>query len=178
MAHSFNTGAAIKMTVEKILGLKKLPLTVYTDSKSLYECLVKFGTTQEKRLMVDIMCLRQAYERRQITEIVWINGNSNPANAMTKSKLCQALRDLINTNRITLKTTGWVERNETKQKGVIGGMAKQENKTETAQCVNKHKPLPLNPFPLNPPQTVNKARTRVVACKALTPQPELRLVSP
>ena len=178
MAHGFDTGAAIKTTVEKILGLKKLPLTVYTDSKSLYKCLVKLGTTQEKRLMVDIMYLRQAYECRQITEIVWIDGNFNPADVMTKSKLCQALRDLINTNRITLKTTGWIERNETEQKGAIEGMAKQENKTETAQCINKRKLLPLNPFPLNPPQTVNKAGTGVMACKALMPQPELRLVSP
>jgi hypothetical protein len=45
MAHGFDTGAAIKTTVEKILGLKKLPPTMYTDSKSLYECLVKLGTT-------------------------------------------------------------------------------------------------------------------------------------
>jgi hypothetical protein len=110
MAYGFDTGTAIKTTVEKILGLKKLPLTVYTNSKWLYECLVKLGTTQEKRLMVDIMCLRQAYERRQITEIVWIDRNSNPADAMMKSKPCQALHDLINTNRISLKTTSRLAR--------------------------------------------------------------------
>ena len=50
-------GAAIKATVELQLGIK-LPLILCTDSKSIYECLVKLGTTQEKRLMVDIMCLR------------------------------------------------------------------------------------------------------------------------
>ncbi|KAF1979317.1 hypothetical protein BU23DRAFT_576936 [Bimuria novae-zelandiae CBS 107.79] len=32
-------------------------------------CLVKLGTTKEKRLMIDIMALRQLYERREITEI-------------------------------------------------------------------------------------------------------------
>jgi hypothetical protein len=31
--------------------------------------------------MVDLMCLRQSYERREITEIKWIDGNSNPADA-------------------------------------------------------------------------------------------------
>ena len=54
--------------------------------------------------MVDLMCLRQLYERREIAKIKWIDGDSNPANAMTKSKACLALRDLINTNKINIKT--------------------------------------------------------------------------
>ena len=63
-----------------------LPLTVvYTDSYSLYECLVKLGTTKEKRLMIDIITLRQSYERRELTEVRWINGQDNPADAMTKA---------------------------------------------------------------------------------------------
>ena len=110
MAHGFDTGAAIKATVEKILQLQKpLPLILCTDSKSLYHCLVKLGTTQEKRLMVDLMCLRQSYERREIAEIKWIDGGSNPADTMTKNKPCQALKELIDTNTVNLKVTEWVE---------------------------------------------------------------------
>jgi hypothetical protein len=110
MAHGFDTAAAIKTTIERILQLEQLPITLCTDSKSLYDCLVKLGTTQEKRLMVDLMCLRQSYERREIAEIKWINGDSNPADAMTKPKPCQALKDLINTNMVNLQVTEWVER--------------------------------------------------------------------
>ncbi|KAF1974004.1 hypothetical protein BU23DRAFT_579966 [Bimuria novae-zelandiae CBS 107.79] len=51
------------------LSLPAVPLVVCTDSYSLYECLVKLGTTKEKRLIIDIMALRQSYERREITEI-------------------------------------------------------------------------------------------------------------
>ena len=110
LAHGFDIGAAIRTTIQNILQLKQLPLVLCTDSKSLYECLVKLGTTQEKRLMVDLMCLRQAYERREITEIKWINGGSNPADAMTKSKPCQALKNLVDTNKIDLQVMEWVER--------------------------------------------------------------------
>jgi hypothetical protein len=114
MSHGFDMSASLKSTMEKILGftlnLRTLPLTICTDSKSVYDCLVKLGTTREKRLMVDLMCLRQSYERREIAEIKWIEGNSNPADAMTKSKACSALRDLIDTNKITIKVTQWVER--------------------------------------------------------------------
>jgi len=111
MAHGFDIGAAIKSTLDKVLQVN-LPLVLCTDSKSLYDCLVRLGTTQEKRLMIDVMCLRQAYERRQITEVKWIDGDTNPADAMTKGKPCTALSQLIDTNRVELRAVGWVERTD------------------------------------------------------------------
>jgi hypothetical protein len=109
MVHGFDIGASIKATIEKILNID-LPLVLCTDSKSLYDCLVKLGTTQEKRLMIDVMCLRQAYERREITEVKWIDGNTNPADSMTKSKASNALKQLIDTNKVQLVVQEWVER--------------------------------------------------------------------
>ncbi|KHJ33690.1 hypothetical protein EV44_g3111 [Erysiphe necator] len=109
MALGFDISAAIKATLSKILQ-KSIPLIICTDSKSLFDCLVKLGTTREKRLMIDIMSLRDSYERREITEIIWIEGNSNPADAMTKSKACRALKELIDTNKVNLKVMEWVDR--------------------------------------------------------------------
>ena len=60
--------------------------------------------------MINIIGLRQAYERRQIDNIKWIDGESNLADAMTKGKPCIALAKLIDTNRIDLEAIGWVER--------------------------------------------------------------------
>ena len=59
--------------------------------------------------MVDLMCLRQAYKRREITEVKWISGGNNLVDAMTKAKPCQALKTLININKLNLKVTEWVE---------------------------------------------------------------------
>jgi hypothetical protein len=56
------------------------------------------------------MCLCQAYERREITEVKWINGGNNPVDAMTKARPCQALKTLIDTNKLNLQVTEWVER--------------------------------------------------------------------
>jgi hypothetical protein len=109
MAHGFDMGASVKSTVDKALQID-LPLVVCTDSKSLYECLVKLGTTQEKRLMINVMCLRQAYERREIAEVKWIKGNSNPADAITKAKPSNALTQLLDTNTLQLDVEEWVER--------------------------------------------------------------------
>ena len=69
MAHGFDTRAVIKATIKKIPQLKQLPLTLYTDLKFLYNCLVKLRTTQEKRLIIDLIYLQQLYKRREIAEI-------------------------------------------------------------------------------------------------------------
>ena len=55
--------------------------------------------------MVDLMCLCQAYKQHEITEVKWISSRNNLADAMTKAKLCQALKTLINTNKLDLKVT-------------------------------------------------------------------------
>lgn len=60
--------------------------------------------------MIHVMSLRQSYEAREITEVKWIAGDTNLADAMTKSKACAALTTLINTNTVDIRTTEWVER--------------------------------------------------------------------
>ena len=135
LATGFDVGAAIKATLEKIMKVESLPLTLCTDSRSLYECLMKLGTTYEKRLMIDIMCLRQSYKRCEISEVVWIDGDSNPADAMTKARPCQALRDLVDTNRIDLWVMGWVERDQEGGTTGTGNTSKQSPKTRSSQCV-------------------------------------------
>jgi hypothetical protein len=61
-------GTTITMITDQ-LELPKLPTIVCTDSYSLYKCLVKLRTTTKKRLMIDIMALRQLYERRELMKI-------------------------------------------------------------------------------------------------------------
>ena len=110
LAHGFNIAAIIRLIIQKILQSEQLPLVLYTDSKSLYNCLVKLGTTQEKRLIVDLICLCQAYKRHKIIKVKWIKSKDNPADAITKAKLCQAFRTLIDTNKLNLRVTEQVER--------------------------------------------------------------------
>jgi hypothetical protein len=102
-------GTTIKLITDR-LELPAIPIIACTDSYSLYECLVKLGTTKEKRLMIDIMALRQSYERRELFEIRWINGADNPADAMTKANPNKSLESFVDTNSLSVRVEGWVER--------------------------------------------------------------------
>jgi hypothetical protein len=115
MVAGVDMAIAVKATIDRILarlGLPMIPIVVCTDSFSLYECLVKLGTTKGKRMMIDVMALRQSYERREIAEVRWINGNDNPADAMTKANPNKALERLVDTNETSIRVEGWVKREE------------------------------------------------------------------
>jgi hypothetical protein len=55
-------GTTLKIITDR-LKLPVIPTIVCTDSYSLYECLVKLGTTKEKRLIINIIVLQQSYKR-------------------------------------------------------------------------------------------------------------------
>ena len=114
MAHGFNITAVIKSTIDKMLSII-IPLILYTDLKSLFNYLVRLNTTQEKCLIINIIYLHQAYKRRKIAKIKQINGNTNPADIITKGKAYNALIQLINTNYIQLEAIGWVKRAKSKE---------------------------------------------------------------
>jgi hypothetical protein len=102
MTNEFDADSVIKLIIERILNIF-LSMILLTDSRSLYDCFVKLEITSEKRLMIDLMCLRQSYERREITKIRWIDDEFNSVDVMTKSNSCQTLSRLIDTNVIDLR---------------------------------------------------------------------------
>jgi hypothetical protein len=100
---------AIGTTINKItnrLRLPKAPIIVCINSLFLYECFVKLETIKEKRLMIDIMILRQTYERQKVFDIRWIDDNNNPANAIIKADPNRALEQLVTINKFILKIQG------------------------------------------------------------------------
>ena len=90
------------------------------------------------------MCLRQSYKRREIAKIKWIDGGSNPADAMTKSKPCQALKDLIDTNTVKLQVTEWVERTGDKEGSISDSVNRGTGRTNYTLPLRDGNLLPRN----------------------------------
>ena len=64
----------------------------------------------KKRFMIDIMCLKKIYEKREIIEIKWINKKNNSIDVIFKKNFCDVLKRFISTNIISVKTSKWIER--------------------------------------------------------------------
>ncbi|KAM4062525.1 Tc5 transposase DNA-binding domain-containing protein [Hirsutella rhossiliensis] len=97
MANGFDIGISLAMTMKIIT--ERLNLPPILSSQARYD--------EGKRLMIDIMALRQSYEKREITDIRWINGADNPADAMTKASPNRALERFIDTNSLTIRVEGY-----------------------------------------------------------------------
>jgi hypothetical protein len=65
--------------------------------------------------MIDVMTLRQFYERREITEMIWIHDINNSVDSMIKTKPSSALKTMIDTNQINLNIIEWVKRATTRE---------------------------------------------------------------
>lgn len=113
MMNGVDIGISLATTIRIItrrLSLPNIPLIIYMDSYSLYEYLVKLGIMKEKRLIIDIISLRESYKMREIAKVRWINGKDNPANTITKSTPNTTLQKLINDNELHIHIDGSVER--------------------------------------------------------------------
>ena len=109
----------ISQTINKITGafiytlsrrIPKIPLVLCTDFYSLYKGIIKLGTTAEKRLIIDIIALKELYEFKKIEKIRWINNKNNPADAITKALFTKTLKRFINNNEITIRIARAVNR--------------------------------------------------------------------
>jgi hypothetical protein len=58
--------------------------------------------------MIDIMAFRQSYERREITEVRWIQENDNPADIITKATPNKSLQRFIDNNALTIRVEDFI----------------------------------------------------------------------
>jgi hypothetical protein len=108
LTHDFDLDVVLKTTLFAILD-RFVFFIFCTDSKSLYDCLIKFDTTQKKRFMINVMNFRQSYERRKITKMKWIHEINNSIDSMIKSKAFSTLKTLIDINTINMNINEWIK---------------------------------------------------------------------
>lgn len=110
-ADAFDIAYIMKHDLESITG-KCIPLTMLTDSKSLFDVIAKCSTILERRLMIDISVVRQAYDREEISNVGFVRTKDNPADAFTKVCDCDALNQIVLTATCDLPIEQWVIRDK------------------------------------------------------------------
>jgi hypothetical protein len=72
------------------------------DSKSLYEYIIKLRITKEKYLIINIIAIKQTYEKKELFEIRYINRRDNPTNTITKLLFNKILEKFIDINKLII----------------------------------------------------------------------------
>lgn len=79
---------------------KTLKIQILTDSETLFNVIVRNGPTKEKRLMIDGLAAREAYNSGIVDDIVWIRRKYNLGDSMTKLEIMPEFVKAIEANRI------------------------------------------------------------------------------
>ncbi len=142
MIHDFDVESILKSIFIKMLDKKILiSLILIIDSKFLYDCLIRLSIIVEKCLMIDVMTLRQFYERREIIEMIWIHEINNLVDFMIKTKSSSALKTMIDINQINLNITEWMKRaretvNQNKRTRQKNEWDEKFQKDESKECIS------------------------------------------
>ncbi|PVH70412.1 hypothetical protein DL98DRAFT_554046 [Cadophora sp. DSE1049] len=83
------SGVNIAIAVNSFLATQ---IIVCTNSFSLYECFIKLGTIKKKRLIINIIALRQS--------------ENNLANAITKISPNPSLKTFLDKNQVIVRVQG------------------------------------------------------------------------
>lgn len=106
----FNHPFSFARDLQAVLGRIVL-VYMYTDPKQLFDASTRGNQTTERRLMVEIMAVRQAYRRFETTAIRLVRGEDNQADELSKIKDKSALRRLFAKEKDHTKVVQWIERN-------------------------------------------------------------------
>ena len=109
-ADAFDLAYCAKTDLEKLLD-RRVSLSVFTDSKSLFDVIAKSSHTQEIRLMIDQQAVSDAYAVHDVSNVGFIRGPNNPADGLTKIGNCHDLYHLIRTGKSDFIVEPWILRN-------------------------------------------------------------------
>ena len=70
--------------VSEILNLQSLPIFAVTDNESLANAVRSTTSIEDKRLRIEISSLREMLNRKEITEIKWVQTENQLADCLTK----------------------------------------------------------------------------------------------
>ena len=99
LADTFDCSYLLEYDIEQLLQ-PRAPIQMFTDSKSLFDVIVRTSITSERTLMIDISPTREAYERNEIADIGLIESEHNLADCMTKTRAPKLMLHVLSTQKL------------------------------------------------------------------------------
>ena len=86
LQEGLENGMFLRSHVEEMLGMKtgSIPITAFTDNKSVVQAVHSTSLVDDKRLRIDIGAIRESLKRGEIHAVKWCPGEMQMADCMTK----------------------------------------------------------------------------------------------
>ena len=88
----------------------RLPIKMLTDSKTLFDVVTRGTLTTERRLVIDLMAVRESYARGDVSDIGHVRSEHNLADELTKASDCVRLLALMRKSRVNHAVNEWITR--------------------------------------------------------------------
>lgn len=111
VAEAFDSAFVLKYDL-KLLLKRHIPITMYTDSKSLFDIIAKCSNTAEKRFQIDLAAVEKGYGSQEISDIAFIRSEYNPADALTKVTRSDLLENILDKNILEHPIEQWGNKNQ------------------------------------------------------------------
>lgn len=103
----FDFAHALKKDLFRITG-KDIKVIMCADSKRLFDAITRLTGVTEKRLLIDITALRQAYTTGELSNVALVSSESNIADGLTKRNRSHALQALMNSGTLSIEIRNWI----------------------------------------------------------------------
>lgn len=108
----------VKQDINDMLT-KAIPLAVIVDSETLFNICTGFPGRTEKRLLMEIQCVRENISGLNINEFAWCKSEHMVADAMRKITPNDALEKYLSTGVLHATIQNHIKRDEAKTKSIF-----------------------------------------------------------
>jgi hypothetical protein len=112
LAEGYEAGYALSHSLSQMLS-KRVPLTLLTDSKTLFDVVINPSYKHERQILIDLASVREGYRRLDINDIGLISSEENLADGFTKDSNMTKLCEVVRTGTLRLNVKQFVIRDST-----------------------------------------------------------------
>ena len=103
----FDVATTLANELELVFS-RKVPVQLFTDSKSLFDFISKGSRTSEKRMMLDIAAAREGFKDKTISDVRFVRSSKNIADGLTKHMSQAVFRQVIDSSRLDIQPEQWI----------------------------------------------------------------------
>lgn len=96
LAYACDAATVMQHKLKNILG-RRLKIKILADSETLFNFIIRDASTTERRLMIHVKAVREAYNDVTVEDDIWIRRNYNLADVVTKTSLLPLFNKVMKT---------------------------------------------------------------------------------